>query len=120
MDTLSSLIKKILGSNPALQQGLQDARIIETWPLAVGELLAKHTHAVQVKNKTLMIEVDHPIWKQELHSNKQLAIRKLNEKLAEVLANDPSPKKNTEQVWIEDIFLLSPKSSGTKAKTELK
>jgi predicted nucleic acid-binding Zn ribbon protein len=98
MDSLSQVLKKILGSNKALQQGVQDTQIIDLWPLAVGEVLAKHTRAVQVKGKTLLIEVDHSIWKQELHANKQLALKKLNEKINEVL--------KPEKIWIEDLFLL--------------
>jgi predicted nucleic acid-binding Zn ribbon protein len=100
MDSLSQVLKKLLGSVPALQQGVQDTQILDVWPLAVGELLAKHTRAVQVKGKTLLIEVDHPIWKQELHANKQLALKKLNEKINAVL----SP--GSEKIWIEEIFLL--------------
>ncbi len=95
MDVLSRVIKKILGTNPVLKQGIDDARVLEIWPLAVGEQLAKHARAVQVKGKTLLIEVDHPIWKQELHSNKQLALKRLNEKLVGIHE-------------IEDLFLISP------------
>ena len=103
MDAISRVIKKILGSNPVLKQGIDDAKILETWPLAVGELLAKHTRAFQVKGKTLLVEVDHPIWKQELHSNKQLALKRLNEKLIQVL--ELNPEKN--EARIEDLFLVS-------------
>ena len=110
MDLVDRIIKKILGKNPVLNQGLQDARIMETWPLAVGEALAKHARAVQVKGTTLLIEVDHPIWKQELHSNKQLALKRLNEKLREIL--------QTEKTYVEDLFLLS--KSPTRTKPEQK
>ena len=105
MDLLERVLKKILNSNPALNQGVQDAKIIETWPLSVGEALAKHARAVQVKGTTLLIEVDHPIWKQELHANKQLALQRLNEKLAEISIHP-----------IEDLFLLSKSPARTKSE----
>ena len=102
MDLLQRVLKKIISQNKGLKQGVQDAQILETWGLAVGPQLAKHTRAVQVKGKTLLIEVDHAIWKQELHANKQLALKRFNEKLNEVLG------ENTKgEMWIEDIFLLS-------------
>jgi len=104
MDLLERVLKKILNSNPVLNQGVQDAKIIEAWPLAVGEALGKHTRAVQVKGATLLIEVDHPIWKQELHANKQLALQRLNEKLAEIFVDDG---KNRQPPRVEDLFLLS-------------
>jgi predicted nucleic acid-binding Zn ribbon protein len=108
MDLLERVIKHILGTNPSLKQGLQDAKLMDAWPLAVGGALAKHTRAVQVKGKTLLIEVDHPIWKQELHANKQLALRRLNEKLSEIFGES--------KIYVEDLFLLS--KSPTRSKPE--
>lgn len=108
MDLLDRVLKKILGANPTLSQGVQDAKILEAWPLAVGDALSKHTRAVQVKGRTLLIEVDHPIWKQELHSNKQLALKRLNEKLSEIF------KKETPETFVDDLFLLSKSPARTK------
>ncbi len=111
MDLLSRVIKKILSQNPALKQGVNDARIIESWAPAVGETIAKHAQAVQVKNKTLIVEVDHPIWKQELLANKALALQKLNAKISEIF-EDTSGK-----IWIEDLFLGSLNQTKQKAKS---
>ena len=110
MDLLSRVIKKILSQNPALKQGVNDAHILETWPIAVGETIAKHTQAIQVKNKTLIVEVDHPIWKQELLANKSLALQKLNAKISEVLGGDSG------KIWIDDLFLNSLNRTKQKAK----
>jgi Dna[CI] antecedent, DciA len=115
MDLISRVLKKIMNNNPGLKQGLQDAQIMEAWPLAVGTQLAKHCRAVQVKGKTLFIEVDHPIWKKELHANKSLALKRLNDKLDELLMkpeqkpNEPDYKteNKTEYKWVDDLFLLS-------------
>jgi predicted nucleic acid-binding Zn ribbon protein len=111
MDLLSRVIKKILNQNASLKQGVNDARIIEAWAPAVGETIAKHTQAVQVKNKTLIVEVDHPIWKQELLANKTLALQKLNRKISEVFED------TTDKIWIEDLYLGS--FSRTKQKTKV-
>lgn len=110
MDLLSRVIKKILSQNPSLKQGVNDARILEAWAPAVGETIAKHTQAVQVKNKTLIVEVDHPIWKQELHANKKLALQKLNRKISEILED------TGETVWIEDLYLGTLSRTKQKAK----
>ena len=119
MDNISRVIKQILGKNPALKQGMQDARILEIWPKAVGEALAKHAIAVQVKNKTLFIEVDHPIWKQELHSNKQLALKRLNDKISEILNQEEGIKPSIPpKIWIEELFFTSAKHYGSKTKTK--
>ena len=111
MDLLSRVLKKILSQNPALKQGVNDARIIEAWAPAVGETIAKHTQAVQVKNKTLIVEVDHPIWKQELLANKTLALQKLNAKISEIFAD------NATKIWIEDLYLGSLNRTKQKVKS---
>ena len=110
MDLLSRVINSILKKNPALNQGVNDARIIESWAPAVGETIAKHAQAVQVKNKTLIVEVDHPIWKQELLANKALALQKLNAKISEIFED------KTGKIWIEDLYLGS--LSRTKQKVK--
>ena len=117
MDLLEGVLKKILAKNQTLKQGLQDARLLEAWPVAVGDQLAKHSRAVQVKGRTLFIEVDHPIWKQELHSNKHLALMKLNTTLDEWMGKKSSAADGR---WIEDLFLLSTNTTQTKAKLKRK
>ena len=101
MDPLSRVLLKILNSNPDLKKGVHEARILELWAPAIGEQIAKHAKAVQVKGKILFLSVDHPIWKQELHSNKRLALQKFNTKLAEELG-----KPDGRETWIEEIFFL--------------
>ncbi len=114
MDILNQVLKRILGSNPTLKQGVMEARILELWPLSVGPQIAKHAKAVQLKGTTLFIAVDHSIWKQELHANKRLAITKLNEKLIEELGKPTGEK----EVWIEDLFFLgsNPNASESQSK----
>ena len=104
MNLLNRVLQQILGSNPALKQGVTEARILELWSSSVGPQIAKHAKAVQVRDATLFLSVDHPIWKQELHSNKRLALSRLNEKLIAELGQPVEPK----EVWIEDLFLMSP------------
>ena len=110
MDLLSRVIKSILSKNPSLNQGVNDAKIIEAWAPAVGETLAKHARAVQVRGKTLIVEVDHPIWKQELLANKALALQKLNVKISEIFED------KTKKIWIDDLYLGSLNQTKQKAK----
>jgi len=115
MNLLSQVIKRILNQNQALKQGVTDAHILEAWAPAVGEAIAKHTQASQVKNKTLIVNVDHPIWKQELLSNKTLVLQKLNAKISEILMPDGTANGNP-KIWIEDLYLGSLNQSKQKPK----
>jgi len=103
MDVLSRIIKKILNANPDLRKGLNEARILEFWPKAVGPQIANRAKAIQIKNKTLMVSVDHPVWKQELLSNKRMVLDKLNATLALELG----ALKNDE-VYVQEIFIVNP------------
>ncbi len=103
MDLLKGVLQKILGASPDLKRGINEARILDLWPKAVGPQIAKHAIAVQVKGSILMVSVEHPVWKQELHANKRLALTKLNTALTEELGK-PSKGEN----WIEDLFILNP------------
>ena len=103
MDALSRVIKKILNSNPELRKGLGEARILELWPKAVGPQIANRARAIQLKNKTLMVSVDHPVWKQELLSNKRLVLEKLNATLEAELG----PRAADDRL-VNEIFIVNP------------
>lgn len=108
MDLLGRVLQKILNQNKALHTGVTDARILELWPIAVGDAIAKHSRAVMMRHKTMIIEVDHPIWKQELLANKSIALSKLNDKIAEVLGEEKG------KIWVNDLYLGNLKSAATK------
>ena len=78
MDLLKGVLKRILQANPSLKGGVNEAQIFELWAPAVGEAIARHTYPVQLRDRTLMVSVDHPIWKKELHSNKLMVLSRLN------------------------------------------
>lgn len=105
MDALSKILRKLMGTHPTLQGGLHEARILELWPQAVGASISKHTRAKSLRGKSLVVEVDHPIWKKELHAHQRLALKKLNELIAtfpELL--DPE----TKTPWvIQELFLVN-------------
>jgi predicted nucleic acid-binding Zn ribbon protein len=103
MDALNRIIKKILNSNADLRKGMSEARVLGLWAQAVGPQIAKHALAVQLKEKTLMVSVDHPIWKQELMSNKRLVLEKLNATLTTQLGELPD-----QSAWVTEIFIVNP------------
>ncbi len=103
MDELSRVIRKILGAVPGLKDGLAEARILEIWPKAVGPQIASHAKALKIRDKTIMISVDHPVWKQELMANRRMVLDKLNATLAEALGDEPGSAPR-----IQEIFIVNP------------
>jgi predicted nucleic acid-binding Zn ribbon protein len=102
MDALNRIIRKILNANPDLRKGLDEARVLELWAKAVGPQIAGRSKAIQLKNKTLMISVDHPVWKQELLANKRLVLEKLNKTLIEELGDA------RDGTYVQEIFIVNP------------
>jgi hypothetical protein len=103
MDALNRIIKKIMNANPDLRKGLDEARVLELWAKAVGPQIANRAKAVQLKNATLMVAVDHPVWKQELLSNKRLVLEKLNATLNEELG-----ALSGDATRVQEIFIVNP------------
>ena len=109
MDALNRVLQKLLNANPDLKKGLDEARVLEFWPKAVGPHIAKQSRAIQIKGKIIMIAVDHAVWKQELLANKRMVIDKLNATLdLELGALTDGAKR------VEDLFIVNP-SKATKA-----
>jgi hypothetical protein len=104
MNLLKQVLAKIIAANPDLKDGIGEARVLELWSKAMGEPLNRHAKAVSMKGTTLFVAVEHPVWKKELHSNKSLALKKLNE----VLDRELGPGTG---IRVQDLFLVSPNPS---------
>jgi predicted nucleic acid-binding Zn ribbon protein len=113
MDTLSRILRRILETNRELKSGVHEARILELWPKAVGEGIARHARAVQIKAGTLYVAVEQSVWRQELLANKQRILEKLNTTLRSELGDS---KGESEAPWIRDLFFLSGGTSGNRTK----
>jgi predicted nucleic acid-binding Zn ribbon protein len=77
-DRIGEILKKIQRKNPVLKQRVTEATSLSRWSEAVGSQIAKHSRAIRVQEGVLWIEVDHPIWKSELHYRKRQILELLN------------------------------------------
>jgi len=57
---------------------MAEAEALGRWDIAVGELIAKHARAIRVHDSILWVEVEHPIWRSELHYRKRQILDILN------------------------------------------
>ena len=78
-DRLLDIIRKAQQKHPAFGRRIVEAEAVGRWEMAVGPQIAKHTSAVRVEDGVLWVEVDHPIWKSELHHRKHQILQILNE-----------------------------------------
>lgn len=97
-DALIKIIQKMREKNPSFGKRLAEAESLGRWETAVGNPISKHTRAIRVESKILYVEVDHPIWKNELQYRKRQILE---------LLNKGSPSEDAG--YISDIFFLDPR-----------
>ena len=76
---------------------MSEAEALSRWDDAVGSNISKHSRAVSIRKGILLVEVDHPIWKTELHHRKAQILSILNQSEFE------------ERKIIRDIFFVDPR-----------
>jgi predicted nucleic acid-binding Zn ribbon protein len=103
LNSLFEIIQKARQKYPALSTRMAEAEALGRWEIAVGELIAKHSRAVRVQDSVLWVEVEHPIWRSELHYRKQQILDILNGK-------SPCSKKGLSppKEILKDIFYIEP------------
>jgi len=96
-DKLIEIIRKVQAKNPALSKRMAEAQALGRWEIAVGPIIAKHSRAIRVQDSVLWVEVDHPIWKSELHHRKRQILDILNQRenqaLLDIFFVDARPRR---------------------------
>ena len=62
-----------------LEQSVLDVQIEQIWPQVMGEMVAKLTRSIEVKNGLLIVHINSAALKTQLFENRFELIRKLNE-----------------------------------------
>lgn len=91
---------------PALSKKLVESQALSRWEKAVGPIIAKHTRALRVEDSVLWVEVDHPIWKSELHHRKRQILELLNQ----------VPETGKAEV-LKDLWLVEPRPGQRAPRT---
>ncbi|MCI5490972.1 MAG: DUF721 domain-containing protein [Prevotellaceae bacterium] len=61
-----------------LETPLNEYRVIQAWPLVVGEPFSQYTKSVKMYNQTLYVEISHPVVRQELLMRRTELLEQLN------------------------------------------
>lgn len=57
---------------------LNEVKLLHSWEKVVGEMIAKHTLDLYIKNRKLFVKVDSPALKNELTYARTMIMEKLN------------------------------------------
>lgn len=101
LEGLLDVLKKIRKENPSLNKRMTEAGALARWEAAVGPTISKHSRAIRVKEGVLWVEVDHPIWKSELHHRKRQILDILNE------VKESNPPQSPQEI-LKDLLFLDP------------
>lgn len=105
LSSLLEVLKKAQKNHPTFGQRMDEAEALGRWATAVGPLISKHTRPLRVVDKCLWVEVDHSIWRSELHFKKHQILNILNGKTQPAHSKLPPPKE-----ILIDLFLVEPES----------
>ena len=64
-----------------LSKKLSEQRAVAEWSDIVGRRVAEHARALRVDNGRLFVEVDSPVWSQELTLMKRNILRQINDRI---------------------------------------
>jgi hypothetical protein len=98
---LFDILKLASQRYPKFGKRLQESQALSRWETAVGPAIAKHARAIRVQDQVLWVEVDHSIWKSELHYRRRQILEKLNSGEGEIL---------------KDLLLLDARVGGRKTE----
>lgn len=63
-------------------------RIVRAWPDVMGDMVAKYTNNIYIKNQTLHVQILSPSLKQNLQSEHRQIARRLNEHVGAQVIED--------------------------------
>jgi predicted nucleic acid-binding Zn ribbon protein len=107
-DRLTDILKQARLRFPVLTKRIEEAEALARWEKAVGPAIAKHSRAIRVQDSVLWVEVDHPIWKSELHHRKRQILNILNGATPGTASKAAlSPAKEV----LVDLLLLDPRAA---------
>ncbi len=95
-ERLVHILGKIQAKYPALSKRLREAEAVGRWDATVGAIIAKHARAFRVQDGVLWVEVDHSIWRSELHHRKRQILDALNSGI---------PTESQEKPLVDILFL---------------
>jgi len=66
-----------------LSKGMQKIKVEETWTKMMGPGVASHTTSVKLQNKTLIIQLNSSVLREELSYGKEKILKMMNEEIGE-------------------------------------
>ena len=76
--SIKDLILKNLREQ-GLETPLLQKRLIDAWPVVAGEIIARYTNGVTIRNQTLFVHLTSPALRQDLSMQRSNYVKRLND-----------------------------------------
>ena len=76
--SIKELILKNLRTQ-GLEMPLQQKRLIDAWPVVMGDMIANYTSNLYIRNQTLWVHLTSPALRADLMMMRQQIVKKLND-----------------------------------------
>ena len=80
MKRFKDVIQKAI-DRAGIKTALNQEKAVLLWGVVVGEVVSSVTKAERVDSGSLVVKVESPVWRQELHMQKDDIINKINKKI---------------------------------------
>ena len=87
MQELKAILDSVL-KNAGIDKAVLQNKSLILWDEVVGDKIAEHTSAQDVKHGTLRVRVATPVWRNELALRKKEILKKLNNRLGKKVIKD--------------------------------
>ena len=71
-----------------LETPLLQKRLIDAWPMVMGEAIAGYTQNLYIRNQTLFVHLTNPALRADLSMQRQEIVRRLNESVGSQVIAD--------------------------------
>lgn len=78
--SLNSLLKDFMKRIPHKSE-LKRGMVLHVWPEVVGQKIADVSKNIHFEGDRLIIEIENPAWRHEVHTNRYSIVKKLNDKV---------------------------------------
>lgn len=82
-DVLQQLLREEGLETPLLQK-----RLVDSWDVVVGHVIARYTTEKFIKNQTLYVKITNPALRQDLSMMRKQLVKRLNEQVGSFLISD--------------------------------
>jgi predicted nucleic acid-binding Zn ribbon protein len=79
-ELLSDVIKQVLKQHH-LDKPLYEKRLIDAWPIVLGENIMKYTSDLSIKNRVLFVSLSSSVLRHDLFISKEEILKSLNKQV---------------------------------------